>query len=269
MTRLPLTTRLPWLYPVRVRQRQAFRWLRWRIGPEKYALRRSTELLPAKVYRHQSKLRRYLSEDPQDRVWQDNKVRNHALALPHLDRILIGPGETFSFWRLVGRPSAARGFVEGMELSLGRARGGIGGGLCQIGNLLHWLALHSPLEVRERANHSFDPFPDQGRVIPYGTGAALFYNYVDLCLFNPTDQTFQIRLWLTETLLNGEIRCERRLPHRYRIVERNAGFHREGEGWLRHNEIWRETIAKGEGAAVLATEFLYANRVRVMYEPSR
>lgn len=265
--RQPLTSRLPWLYPLRVRQRQAFRWLRWHAGPERFALTRSGTPLPCKIYRHQSKLRRLLSDDPQDRLWQDNKVRNHRLAIPHMDGVLIRPGETFSFWRLVGRPSAARGFVEGMELSNGRARGGIGGGLCQIGNLLHWLALHSPLAVTRRANHSFDPFPDQGRVLPYGTGAALFYNYVDLWLHNPTDQTFQVRLWLTDTLLNGELRSERRLPHRYRIVERNAGFVRQGGHWLRHNEIWRETIAKGEGGGRLATEFLYANRVKVMYEP--
>lgn len=267
MQRLPLTTRLPWLYPLRVRQRQAFRRLRWRFGPERFAVQKSAVSLPCKVYRHQSKLRRHLSTDPQDHLWQVNKVRNHALALPHLDGIVIRPGETFSFWRLVGPPSAARGFVEGMELSQGRARGGIGGGLCQIGNLLHWLALHSPLKITRRANHSFDPFPDQGRVIPYGTGAALFYNYVDLWIFNPTDQSFQIRLWLTDKLLNGEILCEKRLPHRYRIIEREPGFVRQSTGWLRKNEIWRETIAKGEGRIVLSTEFLYANRVRVMYEP--
>lgn len=268
MPRLPLTTRFPILYPLRVKQRQAARWLRWHWGPEKFAVTQEAVSLRAKIYRHQSKLRRYLSDDVLDRTWQDNKVRNHALALPHIDGIVIAPGETFSFWRLVGKPSSARGFVEGMELSHGRAQGGIGGGLCQIGNLLHWLALHSPLTVTSRANHSFDPFPDQGRVLPYGTGAALFYNYIDLWLHNPTDQYFQIRLWLTDTLLNGEIRSDRHLPHRYRIIERNAGFERTQTHWIRHNEIWRETIKKGEGGDILATEFLYANHVRVMYEPS-
>jgi vancomycin resistance protein VanW len=268
MSRVLLTSRFPWLYPLRVQQRQAFRRLRWHMGRETFAREQSTTLLPCNVYRHQSKLRRYLSQDPQDRLWQDNKVRNHALALPHLDGVIIRPGETFSFWRLVGRPSAARGFVEGMQLSQGRAKGGIGGGLCQIANMLHWLALHSPLEVTQRADHSFDPFPDQGRVIPFGSGAALFYNYVDLWLFNPTDQNFQFHLWMTDTQLKGEIRCEKQLPHRYRIIERNAGFEQQGTGWLRHNEIWRETVAKGQDSVTLSTDFLYANRSRTMYEPA-
>lgn len=269
MLRQPLSSYHPALYALRVRQRQASRWLRWHFGKEKFAVQRQSEALPNKVYRHQSKLRRSLSANPLEALWQDNKVHNHALAIPHLTDVVIRPGETFSFWRLVGRPTASRGFVEGMELHLGQARGGIGGGLCQIGNLLHWLALHSPLEVTQRANHSFDPFPDQGRVIPYGTGAALFYNYIDLWLHNPTNLTFQVRLWLTDTLLNGEIRADQRLPYRYRIEERNGRFESDGKGgWLRVNEIWRQTIAKGQTAEIILEEQLYRNRVKVMYEPT-
>lgn len=201
-------------------------------------------------------------------MWQENKVHNHSLAIPCLDGILIRPGETLSFWKLVGRPTEERGFREGMELAMGRARGGIGGGLCQIANLIHWLALHSPLEVTKRSNHSFDPFPDQGRVIPYGTGAALFYNFVDLWLWNPTADTFQLRLWLTDTLLNGELRCDVPQPVRYRIFERNGCFSKTEGTWFRQNEIWRETSAKGEGNRIVSTEMLYENRVRVLYIPS-
>ena len=269
MSRPPFCSRHPALYFLRVRQRQAARWLRWHFGPERFAVAHSDKLLPHKVYRHQSKLRRILSDASEELRWQDNKVVNHSLAIPRLTGVLIRPGETFSFWRLVGRPSEARGFCEGMELHMGAARGGVGGGLCQIGNLLHWLALHTPLEVVQRASHSFDPFPDQGRVIPYGTGAALFYNYVDLWLHNPTEITFQIRLWLTDKLLNGEIRADSRLPHRYRIEERNASFLRDEKGWLRRNEIWRQTLAKEERSPILREERLYANCVKVMYEPAR
>ncbi len=268
MPRRPLSSYHPALYAARVAQRQAFRRLRWSFGAERFAGTGQAEALPHKVYRHQSKLRRLYTDDPQEALWQDNKVHNHALAIPHLDGVLIRPGQTFSFWRLVGRPSEARGFREGMELHLGRARGGIGGGLCQMSNLIHWLALHSPLQVTQRASHSFDPFPDQGRVIPYGTGAALFYNYIDLWLYNPTETTFQLRLWLTETLINGALRAEAALPHRYHIYEKNGRFTREGGTWFRHNEIWRDTVLKGESPDRLASKRLYTNRVRVLYEPS-
>lgn len=268
MPRRPLSSYHPILHWGRVRQRQLFRAIRWHFGSEVFATKMHDEPLPYKIYRHQSKLRRYLSEDEDDNRWQDNKVHNHEIALPCLNGVLIRPGETFSFWRLVGRPSARRGFLEGMELSRGKAQGGIGGGLCQIGNLLHWIALHSELTVTSRASHSFDPFPDQGRVIPYGTGAALFYNYVDLWLHNPTQNTFQIRLWMTETLLNGELRSNNPSDHRYHIYEKNAGFEKHGTSWMRHNEIWRDTIRKGQKSEILRAEKLYQNLVRVMYEPT-
>jgi vancomycin resistance protein VanW len=267
MQRRPLSSRHPALYALRVWQRQAFRALRWQFGPERFALTRSPAPLPHKIYRHQSKLRRLHSDDPQEALWQENKVHNHTLALPHVHGILVRPGETLSLWRLIGRPSAAKGYREGMELHLGRARGGIGGGLCQIANLVHWLALHTPMAITQRASHSFDPFPDQGRLIPYGTGAALFYNYIDLWVHNPTSLTFQLNLWLTDSLINGEIRADAQLPHRYRIAARNEGFVQDGAQWFRHNEIWRETIAKGPHARLIATEKLYENRVRVMYQP--
>lgn len=225
------------------------------------------EPLPFKVYRHQSKLRRTLSGRPEELLWQDNKVINHSLAIPHIHGVLIRPGETFSFWRLVGPPLASRGYRVGMQLKMGQAVGGVGGGLCQLGNLIHWLALHSPLEVVQRSSHSFDPFPDQGRVIPYGTGAALLYNFVDLCLYNPTQDVFQLRLWLTDTLVHGEIRSDTEQKTRIRILEKNSRFERRDRDWFRHNEIWREISLKGENAQVICVEKLYENHVKVMYEP--
>lgn len=268
MSQRPLSSHHPILYWGRVKQRQLFRFFRWHLGAEVFATQKTEEPLRYRIYRHQSKLRRYLSDVEEDKRWQDNKVHNHAIALPLINGIIIQPGETFSFWRLVGRPTARRGFREGMELSKGKAQGGIGGGLCQIGNLLHWIALHSQLEVTSRASHSFDPFPDQGRVIPYGTGAALFYNYVDLWLHNPTNNTFQIRLWMTDKLLNGELRADGPSDRRHHIYEKNAGFEKHGKKWIRRNEIWRETIRKGQGREVLSNTMLYSNRVRVMYEPT-
>ena len=70
---------------------------------------------------------------------------------------------------------------------------GVGGGICQLANLVHWMVLHSQLTVVERSEHSFDPFPDKGRVLPWGVGCSIVYNYVDLVVRNDTDHTFQLR----------------------------------------------------------------------------
>ncbi len=89
------------------------------------------------------------------------------------------------------------------------------------------MAIHSPLIVIERANHSFDPVLEDGRVLPFGSGAAIFYNYIDLVLHNPTDRSFQLKLTVGETQLEGELLCDR-------------------ERVYRENEIWREVREKGQ-----------------------
>ncbi len=230
----------------------------------------ATDPLPNLVKRHSSPLIRRLGAS--DIRLQYGKVQNLGLAVPQIDGLTIPPGKRFSFWRAIGPPTAARGYTEGLVLVKGEAAAGIGGGLCQLSNLLHWMALHSPLVVTERHHHAFDPFPDDGRVLPYGSGATVFYNYVDLELQNPTASTFQLRVWLTETHLQGELRSDRPLPVSYHIEERAHRFVEEGgDGGrsrqvYRENELYRLSFDRATGCR-LAEELLMKNRGLVKYRP--
>ena len=78
-------------------------------------------------------------------------------------------------------------------MSFEETRVGIGRGICQSSNLIHWLALHLPLTIHERHHHSFEPFPDDGRILLFASGATAFYNYLDFQLTNNTEWTFQIK----------------------------------------------------------------------------
>ncbi|WP_394834464.1 VanW family protein [Pendulispora rubella] len=196
---------------------------------------------------------------------QENKVTNLATALPFLDGLIVRPGEYFSFCHVVGRPTRARGFVDGMELAQGRARPGVGGGICQLANMIHWLALHSPLVVVERSTHSMDPFPDRERSIPFGTGASIFYNYIDLVIHNPTRSTFQFRFQLSTRDLIGELRSSKRLKYSYSVFEREHRFVRQGGDVFRENSLWRR-IRLRQGGALIGEEFIKRNRARVLYE---
>lgn len=160
---------------------------------------------------------------------QRNKVINLAIAIKQLNGILIKPGETFSFCKQVGLPTRTKGYLEGMEISRGIARPGIGGGLCQISNLIYWLVIHSELNIVERSHHGFDPFPDNNRVLPFGSGATVFYNYIDLRFENLTDSAFQLRLWLTEKCLEGELLSETLPVHTYSVFERDHAFLKKGD----------------------------------------
>lgn len=55
---------------------------------------------------------------------------NIKLAVDKLDGVVLYPGETFSYWRLVGKPTREKGYLEGMVLFLGRIGSDVGGGLC-------------------------------------------------------------------------------------------------------------------------------------------
>ena len=200
--------------------------------------------------------------DPQ---LQLNKIVNLKLAQQHIDGILIEPGETFSFWRLVGDANEAKGYLPGMRLSRGEVKVGVGGGLCQFGNLLLWMAWHSPLIVSERHHHSFDPFPDQGRVLPFGSGCSLFYPYLDLRLHNPTNATFQFRIWLDETHFRGMLVADELWPHSYHLFEREHAFVREGDKNYRSNEIWRRLTDRVTGNTV-GEELLVKNFAEVKYQ---
>jgi vancomycin resistance protein VanW len=252
----------PVFYYLRVQQKRVARHASDLLTAKKFAIERSSDNLLHKCKSHKSLLRRKLGTS--DPALQEGKVINLQIARQTIDGILIKPHETFSFWKLLGKTTSEKGYVEGLQLSLGEVRTGIGGGLCQLANLLYWLALHSPLEVVERHHHSFDPFPDERRVLPFGSGASVFYNYVDLRFYNPTDITFQIRVWLTENHLKGAIYSDREWMYSYHIVEKNHRFLQQDGKNYRENEIWRKVFNRQSGE-FLKEEMIIKNFSEVKY----
>lgn len=169
--------------------------LKWIFSSTKFA-KVSPEKVGDVVFEHKSTLLRKLKDV--EMYLQYNKITNLRIAISHIDGVVIRPGETFSIWRMVGCPSTRKGYKTGMMIHNGKVSEGVGGGLCQLGNLLYWMALHTPLTVTERWRHSYDVFPDVNRTIPFACGATLAYNYLDLQLRNDTDMTFKINLWLDQ-----------------------------------------------------------------------
>lgn len=260
-----LSQRHPILYFLAVWIRRLIRYGDWYFDNKKYAKLRTAEKLAYRIKKHQSVLLKKLGES--DMQLQVNKVTNLNIASKKIDGILIRPGETFSFCKLVGLPTKRKGYLLGMELTFGEARAGIGGGICQISNLIHWLVIHSPLTVTERYHHSFDPFPDDGRVLPFGSGATVFYNYRDYQFTNNTDNTFQINLWFTDKCLEGELRIDNELDYGYHIIEKDHQFVKIDGQFYRKNEIWRHKILKFKSGQIVEVELITKNFARVTYTP--
>jgi vancomycin resistance protein VanW len=260
---MSLSQRHPSLRPVAIAVHRTRRRLHWLLSGNDWARVRRTDDLPVRVQRHGSLLLRELQGAAM--VLQHNKVVNLRLASPRVDGLLIRPGETFSFNKAVGNCTRRKGYVEGMRLSDGAAVPGVGGGICQLANLLHWMFLHSPLTVVERSEHSFDPFPDNGRVLPWGVGCSIAYNYVDLVVRNDTATTFQLRVRVGERHLRGELRADRALPVSYRVEARGERFELGDDGVVRRsNEIWRIAIDRRTGDRV-AEDLVKRNRAVVKY----
>lgn len=221
--------------------------------------------LPCIVKGHRSLMLRNLHGV--DMALQHNKVQNLAIAASRMDGLLIRPGETFSFWRLVGKVSRRQGYLTGMTIVNGRPQSDTGGGLCQLANLVHWLVLNSPLTVTELHHHTDALFPDSGRRVPFGTGTSVFYKNVDYRFRNDTDQTVQLRIWQEEDDLCGELRSERPFPNRYRIEEEGNCFVREGEDFFRISRVYKHTIDRETGQTV-SRELILNNHSRVLYDHS-
>ncbi len=204
--------------------------------PKKWAKNHATLFPWHPVFKHQSLILRPLKDV--DMYLQENKRTNLKLAIAHMDQVVIKPGELFSLWHLVGKPTKRKGYLEGLVLNQGKIDKGIGGGLCQLGNLLFWLFAHSPLLITERHRHSFDVFPDVNRQVPFGAGATLSYNYLDFQVINPTEHSYQLHLWLDETYLHGELRCSEKPNASFSIEEQNHQIkHQLWGGYSRHNQL--------------------------------
>ena len=108
----------------------------------------------------------------------------------------FSPGKPFPFGNWSAKRPAKR---DTPMISSGGFRSGVGGGLCQLANMVHWLVLNSPLTVTELHHHSDALFPDERRTVPFGTGTSVFYKNVDYQFRNTTDQPVQLLLWLDDT----------------------------------------------------------------------
>lgn len=231
---------------------------------QRFALCRQDGLLPVSVYKHNSLIRRRLGNVNME--LQENKAVNLALAAPLLTNVVIRPGETFSFWHLVGKTSVRRGFREGLTISGTQTGRGIGGGMCQMTNLIHWMILHTPLTIVEHHHHDgLDLFPDFNRQIPFGTGTSICYNYLDYRFRNDTAATYQLLVWVDGEYLRGELRSDRSQDLRYHIKAEGEGFVREDGVLYRTGTVWRETVDPRSGNLVERT-LLRKNHARVMYE---
>lgn len=234
-------------------------------GKEKFAREKRAQRLPDTVYSLTSGLiKRAPGIDP---VLQENKAVNIDLASKQIDNLVIHPGETFSFWKTVGKTSKRKGYKDGRVIIGNKLTPGTGGGLCNLSNTLHQLVLHSPLTVTELWKHSDALAPDEGERHPFSTGTSVSYNNIDYRFRNDSDQDVQLCVWVDGETLHAELRSEHGFPYRYEITEEDHHFSKEDDGnYYRISRIYRLTYDK-KTDELLKKELIWDNHSMVMFDP--
>ena len=256
----------PFTYKLSVFKCRTVRHLCNLFGGQHFAKVKQTEALPILIYKHNSLIRRKLGNT--EMQLQENKAINLALSAPKVNGILIRSGEVFSFWKLVGSTNAAKGYKEGVTISNFQTKPGIGGGLCQFTNLIHWMVLHTPLQIVEHHHHDrVDLFPDFNRQVPFGTGTSIVNNYLDYRFKNSSDITYQLIVYVTDTHLCGELRASDELQVKYHIKAENEHFIRQEGQVYRKGQVYRICVDKKTGNE-LSRELIRDNHAKVMYETS-
>lgn len=253
----------PTAYAISVKKEIYKRQLTDKMSSEKFAKTKTEEKLPFVVATHCSNM---IKRAPGvDLTLQFNKAENIHLACAGINGIVVKPGETFSFWQLVGNPSKKNGFKDGRVIHQNKIIAGTGGGLCNLSNTVHLLILESPMTVTEFHTHSDALAPDPGKRVPMSAGTSVSYNNVDFRFKNNTDQAIQLLMWCDGEELKAELRSERAFDWCYEIVEEDHHFAKEGDKFFRVSKIFRAVKDRKTGEQV-GKELIWDNHSEVMFD---
>jgi len=258
----------PTCYAISMKKEHLKRHFKKLFSKEKFAKNKSKQSytkLPHVVWEHHSNM---IKRAPGvDLTHQLNKAVNIDIAGSKINGIIIHPGEVFSFWKTVGKTSKRKGYKEGRIIEGNRLIAGVGGGLCNLGNTMHLLVLHSPLTVTEFHQHSDALAPDEGKRVPFSAGTSVCYNHIDYRFKNTTNQDVQLLVWCDGETLNAELRSEKPFPYIYELIEEDHHFQKTGDIFYRNSKIYRNVINK-DTKEIEKKELILDNHSEVMYDYS-
>lgn len=84
-----------------------------------------------------------------------NRTTNIKLSSNKINGVVLIPGEEFSYNKVVGQRTAAKGYKSAPVYVGGKVVNDIGGGICQVSSTLYNTALRANLEIVKRSNHRF------------------------------------------------------------------------------------------------------------------
>ena len=138
----------------------------------------------------------------------ENKVHNFKIVTNSIQKIEIKANEVFSFWKIVGKPTAKNGFKNGRNIVNGKVHEQVGGGICQVSGLIYYLALKANLEILERHNHTVDIYAEEDRFTPLGADATVVYGYKDVRFRNNSSGIIYFEFEIKNDTISGKLVSE-------------------------------------------------------------
>ena len=124
------------------------------------------------------------------------RVTNLQVAAKNVNGTILYPGDEFSYNKVVGERTAARGFKKAHIFSGGKVVDGLGGGICQVSSTIYNAVLLANLEITSRTAHMMHT----GYVKP-SLDATVVYGSIDFKFKNNRETPIKIE----STVKNGNV----------------------------------------------------------------
>lgn len=158
-----------------------------------------------------------------DMKYQINKVHNLKLAAKTINKVIIEPKETFSFWQLVRWADQHEKYKDGLNLVNGKIVGSYGGGLCQLSNMLFWLFYTRRLLLLNDTDTQLSLSVNNRRfTLRYWCNNQ--WGWLDLKIRNETDNTFQIEVSFDERFMYGRILSQNPVNTEYTVFNSSVSY---------------------------------------------
>ena len=262
MARKRFTQIFPFLLPLRRWQRKKFFYYKMRKDGQRYAKRIADGPLPYTVF--ETSIPMMNENSGFDMQYQINKVHNLKMAARMMNRVVVGPDETFSFWQLVRWADREEKYKDGLNLVDGKIVASYGGGLCMLSDTLFWMFLHTPLTIVERHGHAVKSFPGTAEDLPEGTDAAVVEGWLDLKVRNETDNTFQVEISFDDNYMHGRILAENVVGFEYSVFNSSVCYRKQGNKIYQVAHVCRRETDKDTGKQT--ERELYVNQCEIAYE---
>ena len=129
-----------------------------------------------------------------------NRTTNLILASQKVNGTVLMPGEVFSFNKVVGERTIAKGYKNAAIFVNGEVEDGLAGGICQVSSTLYDAVIAANLEITERYNHS-----KLTSYLPGGKDATVVWGRLDFQFKNNREYPVKIEMGVQNGVVMANI----------------------------------------------------------------